>query len=256
MSNLSGSQSLVIKILVMTLLLVSSASAYYVGDLLSWTGIAYYSICAVAIFKDYHKAHIMLWAAVGVHSILVGYSMLNWFQEGIEPCPYCFTSAGCILIAATVRTKPAAVVLPAVLVFSVAYSWTWLFAPKISSVHYTPPVQQIQAGQAEVKVDDKVSSVPEKKTEAETLPSQELDLAAQPEQASPTENGHAPGELTETAVVKNTYDPEQQKTNATPALEQGKTKTDSQTEPKPTKSTSTNQDKASNSKGDEKAKSG
>lgn len=149
MSNLRHNPDFIVKFIVLSLIAISSASAFYVGDLLSWVGITYYFICALAILKDHPKAPALLWAAVAAHSVLVGYSLFNWYHEGIIPCPYCFASAGCILIAATARTKLTAAVLPAILVLAVGYSWAGLFTPKSPEVNYIPPVQHVETNSEE-----------------------------------------------------------------------------------------------------------
>lgn len=242
MSNLRDKSGLISKILVLSLLAISSASAYYVGDLLSWMGIAYYFACALAELRGYRKAHLMLWAAVGAHAALTGYSLHNWYIEGIEPCPYCFAAAGCILIAAAARTRLKAAVYPAVLVLAVGYSWPWLFASSVPAADYLPPVQKLQTRPAEAKTENIKSPVPAGKDRAETQPAQAAPVP--PAAITPAESGQAPGE-----PIKIT----------TPAAKDTpKAPTEPQTEMKPQESTdkSTNTDTPNSKTTDEKPKSG
>lgn len=123
-------------------------SAYNVGDYISWTGIIYYFVCLLALIRDHPRVKLLLWGAVAAHAALVGYSIWRWLYLGIEPCPYCFASAGLMLVAATAQTKLPAAILPAMLIIVAAYAWPSLFAPRYD-IPYTQPVYKAPVTPAE-----------------------------------------------------------------------------------------------------------
>jgi hypothetical protein len=115
------------KILALIALAVAATSAYNAVGYLVYGGITYYTICAIAILFNYRRANLMLWAAVGVHALLVGYSLWGWQTAQIIPCIYCFGAAGFALLAATVYTRLPVAILPALLIAGVWFAWPHLF---------------------------------------------------------------------------------------------------------------------------------
>ena len=77
---------------------------------------------------------------MGVHSILIGYSIWQWNYFHIEPCPYCYAAAGLVLTAAVGQTRFPAVVLPAMLMLGVGFSWSWIYASP-NNLQITPSAE-------------------------------------------------------------------------------------------------------------------
>ena len=115
-------------------------AAYNVGNILSWAGIIYYLICALAVIRNHSWVRIFLWTAVGVHSILIGYSIWQWNYFQIEPCPYCYAAAGLVLAAAVGQTRFPVIVLPAMLMLGVGFSWSWIYASP-NNLQFNPPAE-------------------------------------------------------------------------------------------------------------------
>lgn len=116
------------KILALIALAGASAMAYGAGNYLSYVGIAFYAVCAAAIFLNYRRAGLLLWAAVGAHILLAGYSLWNWQTAQVAPCSYCFGAAGFALLAASAYTRPAVALTPVFLIAVTWYAWPYLFA--------------------------------------------------------------------------------------------------------------------------------
>ncbi len=115
------------KILALIALAAAATSAYNAVGYLVYGGISYYSICAIAILFNHRRANLLLWGAVGVHAVLVGYSLWWWQTDQIIPCIYCFGAAGFALLAATVYTRLPVAILPALLIAGVWFAWPRLF---------------------------------------------------------------------------------------------------------------------------------
>ena len=139
------------KFLALLALAGAAASANGAGNYLAYAGTTYYAICAMAILLNFRRASLLLWAAVGVHAVLVGYALWGWQTAQIVPCIYCFGAAGFALLAATIYTRMAAAVLPLLLIAGVWYAWPSIFADKGQpgvnqqpgvEAQYQTPVQQ------------------------------------------------------------------------------------------------------------------
>ncbi|MFX4262412.1 hypothetical protein ACOBQJ_09425 [Pelotomaculum propionicicum] len=115
------------KILALIALAGASVMAYGAGNYLSYTGVTYYAICAAAVILNFNRAVLLLWAAVGVHAVLVGYGLWNWQSANIVPCIYCFGAAGFALLAASAYTRLAAAAAPVFLIAVTWYAWPYLF---------------------------------------------------------------------------------------------------------------------------------
>jgi len=115
------------KILALIALAAAATSAYNAVGYLVYGGITYYTICAIALLLNLRKANLLLWGAVGVHAVLVGYSLWGWQTAQIIPCIYCFGAAGFALLAATVYTRLPVAILPALLIAGVWFAWPHLF---------------------------------------------------------------------------------------------------------------------------------
>ena len=208
-------------------------AAYNVGNLLSWAGIIYYLICALAVLRNHRWARILLWSAVGIHSILIGYSLWQWNYFHIEPCPYCFAAAGLVLTAAVGQTRFPVVVLPAMLMLGVGLSWSRIYASP-NNLQFNPPSEvqmknnsNLQKAASTVKSSENNSlSMPGEKqstnlNNAKTVskqndPKQALkpgpvviqDNPAQPQQnAEPSQNTLATNPTTETTLQENSTEP-------------------------------------------------
>jgi hypothetical protein len=130
------------KFLALIALAGAAASAYGAGNYLAYTGTVYYATCAMAILLDFRRAALMLWAAVGAHTVLVGYALWGWQTAQVTPCIYCFGAAGFALLAATIYTRLAAAVLPLLLIAGVWYAWPSIFADQgQSGVNQQPGVE-------------------------------------------------------------------------------------------------------------------
>jgi hypothetical protein len=150
------------KILALIALAGASIMAYNAGNYLSKAGVVYYTICAIALLLNYRRANLLLWAAVGGHAVLVGYSLWQWQAAQVIPCIYCFGAAGFALLAAVVYTRPAAAVVPVVLIAAAWFAWPYVFAADgLAGVNQKPgletqyqiPVQQPANQPADVKPD-------------------------------------------------------------------------------------------------------
>jgi hypothetical protein len=133
--------------------------AYNAGNYLSRAGIFYYAVTAIALLVNYRRSYLLLWAAVGMHAVLVGYALWQWQAAHAVSCIYCFGAAGFALLAASVYTRPAAAIVPALLAASVWMAWPYVFAditnggaeqPGIES-QYQIPDQQPENQEPEVK---------------------------------------------------------------------------------------------------------
>ena len=116
------------KFLAMIALTGAAIMAYYAGNYLSKVGVFYYAISAIALLLNYRRSSLLLWAAVGAHAVLVGYSLWQWQAAQVQPCIYCFGAAGFALLAATAYTRLAAAIVPALLIASVWMAWPYVFA--------------------------------------------------------------------------------------------------------------------------------
>jgi hypothetical protein len=116
------------KILALIALTGASFMAYNAGNYLSKAGVVYYTICALALLLNYRRAALLLWAAVGAHTVLVGYALWGWQAAQVVPCIYCFGAAGFALLAATVYVRLVAAVLPVLLITCFGYAWPYVFA--------------------------------------------------------------------------------------------------------------------------------
>ncbi len=136
------------KILALLALAAAAASAYNAVGYLVYGGITYYTICAIAILFNFRKSNLLLWGAVGVHAVLVGYSLWSWETAHIMPCIYCFGAAGFALLAATVYTKLPVAILPALLIAGVWFAWPHLFSLENQAGASSKPVveNQLQPG--------------------------------------------------------------------------------------------------------------
>ncbi|NPV89515.1 MAG: hypothetical protein HPY50_01910 [Firmicutes bacterium] len=103
-------------------------ASYNAGNILAYTGIAYYILCIVALLMNYTRANLLLWAAVGVHVGLTSYAFWRWQALGIIPCHFCLMAAGFALAAAVVYYRPKLAVLPLALMLVVGYTWPYIFA--------------------------------------------------------------------------------------------------------------------------------
>ncbi|MEN6349870.1 MAG: hypothetical protein ABFD08_10800 [Syntrophomonas sp.] len=115
------------RILVFLALMGAITAAYFKGNALAYLGILYYSICAIAVLFNYHRTNLLLWGAVAVHCVLVGYILWNWTFSSIVPCRYCMTAAGFALLAAITWQKKSLAVLPVILMLVVWYWWPTIF---------------------------------------------------------------------------------------------------------------------------------
>lgn len=150
------------KIIALIALTGASIMAYNAGNYLSKAGVIYYTICAIALLLNYRRAALLLWAAVGAHAVLVGYSLWLWQSAQVIPCIYCFGAAGFALLAAVVYTRPAAAVVPVVLIAAAWFAWPYAFADNGQAgvnqkpgleTQYQIPVQQPANQPADVKPD-------------------------------------------------------------------------------------------------------
>jgi hypothetical protein len=132
------------KILALIALTGASVMAYNAGNYLSKAGVVYYTICALALLLNYRRAALLLWAAVGVHAVLVGYALWGWQSAQVVPCIYCFGAAGFALLAATVYARPVAAVLPVLLIVCFGYAWPYIFADKTSGGAEPQPGIELQ----------------------------------------------------------------------------------------------------------------
>lgn len=217
---------------VILLLAGAIVSANYVGDLLAWTGILYYLICIAAILMNYRKAYMMLWAAVGVHVVLVGQSLWNWYYMDIEPCPYCFAAAGLILVAATAFTRMSVAVLPLILMFAVGYAWPWLFAPKIPIIQYAPQIQETLSKPTDTQLKS-ITSDQARESEAGNQP---VDIVnSQPTAVSPAETSTELNQNPGPAVEKEAPVRPEQNVKSPETDKADKTKPETKTEINPQK---------------------
>lgn len=115
------------KITALIALAGASAMAYGAGNYLSYIGIAFYVVCAAAILSNCSRAGLLLWTAVGVHAVLVGYGLWDWKSANTVPCIYCFGAAGFALFAASAYSRLAAAVAPVFLIAVTWYAWPYLF---------------------------------------------------------------------------------------------------------------------------------
>lgn len=119
------------KVIVVSVLAGAIAMSILAQGVFTWAGIIYYALCAAAVIKKYKYALVMLWAAVVVHTALVGYSLYS-----TQICPYCLAAAGFVLVAAVAAWKPAITVLPALLIAGIWYAWPWI-APAEYNFEYS-----------------------------------------------------------------------------------------------------------------------
>jgi hypothetical protein len=116
------------RLLVLLALVAAAIAAAGRGDTLAHIGMAYYLLCAISVFRNDQRSGYLLWAAVGVHLMLVGYSAWRWQTLAIIPCPYCMSAAGFALIAATAWSKIRIAFLPVLLMLGAWYAWPLAFA--------------------------------------------------------------------------------------------------------------------------------
>jgi hypothetical protein len=126
------------KILALLALAAAATSAYGAVNYIAYGGITYYTICAIAILFNYRRAALMLWAAVGVHAVLVSYALWSWQTAGAHLCPYCFGAAGFALLAATVFTRLPAAILPVILITGVWLAWPHVFVKSHAGASQQP----------------------------------------------------------------------------------------------------------------------
>lgn len=139
MSELIASKSFNLrKILALIALAAAAITAYGAVNYIAYGGITYYTICAIAILFNYRRASLMLWAAVGVHAVLVSYALLSWQTAGAHLCPYCFGAAGFALLAATVFTRLPAAILPVILITGVWFAWPHVFVKSHAGASQQP----------------------------------------------------------------------------------------------------------------------
>lgn len=115
--------------LVLAALVGASIAAYGKGNALAYTGIAYYTMCAVAVLINHRRTSLLLWFAVLAHAVLAGYLVWDWQINGLIPCSHCTAAAGFALLAAVAWWKIAAAILPALLMLVVWYEWSIVFPP-------------------------------------------------------------------------------------------------------------------------------
>jgi hypothetical protein len=139
MSELMASKSFNLrKILTLIALAAAATTAYGAVNYIAYGGITYYTICAIAILFNYRRASLMLWAAVGVHAVLVSYALWSWQTAGAHPCPYCFGAAGFALLAATIFTRLPAAILPVILITGVWFAWPHVFVKSHAGASQQP----------------------------------------------------------------------------------------------------------------------
>jgi hypothetical protein len=206
------------KFLALIALAAAAAAAYGAGNYLAYTGTVYYAICAMAILLNFRRTALLLWAAVGVHAVLVGYALWGWQTAQVTPCIYCFGAAGFVLLAATIYTRLAAAVLPLLLIAGVWYAWPSIFADQGQPVFnqqtgieapYQTPVQQPENQPAVVNPDtaaDTGTNVPAAQNGRDPIQSktpQEQTAVTAPAAATPdTPQGNTPDPNVATPEVK------------------------------------------------------
>lgn len=122
-------------------------AAYGASSILTWPGIAYYTLCIAALLfiKDRRVVY-LLWFAVLFHAVItVGYSLWLWQTQQIIPCIYCFSAFCFALIAAVVMYRLPVAVLPVLLMAGMLYAWPYAFAlePKATASPGNTEVQQV-----------------------------------------------------------------------------------------------------------------
>ena len=123
------------KLLAIIALCIASVAAYFAGGPLAVLGDIFYLCCIVAIYKDFSKVRLMLWFAVGVQALFVGYMVYDMQVNNVIPCPYCLITAGWVLIAAVVQFRATVIVLPLTMMVLVWYAWPWI-TPQIYTVQH------------------------------------------------------------------------------------------------------------------------
>ena len=150
-------------------------SAYNVGNSLSWAGILYYTLCILAVLKNNRRVLHLLWAAVGIHAVLISYSLWQWSHLQVVPCHYCFAAAGLLLTAAVTRIKLPAVILPLILMVGVGFAWPWIFAKQTDLPNTRPAATQANTTSSsntktEPSKDSDLVSEPVTQQETKTVP--------------------------------------------------------------------------------------
>lgn len=115
------------KALVLLALTGAMMMAFMAHSSLTYIGILYYLICLVVVLKSDCRTipNQLLWAAVGLHLILICYLLWIWKTIGIFPCFFCIAAAGFALIAATAFSKLPLSVIPMVLLAMLWYNWPY-----------------------------------------------------------------------------------------------------------------------------------
>ncbi|WP_161821773.1 hypothetical protein [Sporotomaculum syntrophicum] len=118
---------LVKKLVVIAALAGAIIAAYERGNNLAYIGIAFYTVCAIAVLISHRRTSLLLWFAVLVHLFLVIYIIWDWQSNEIIPCIYCIAAAGFALLAAVAWWKTPVAVLPAILIVALWYTWPMIF---------------------------------------------------------------------------------------------------------------------------------
>ncbi len=124
----SNKPLLIVKKLVVIAALVGAIiAAYDKGNNLAYLGIAFYTVCAIAVLISHRRTSLLLWFAVVVHVLLFIYIIWDWQSNEIIPCIYCVAAAGFALLAAVAWWKTPVSVLPALLIVAFWYTWPMIF---------------------------------------------------------------------------------------------------------------------------------
>lgn len=171
------------RILAVLALIAAIGAAFGSGDLLAYIGIAFYLLCIAALFMKHPQAHLLLWTAVGVHTILVSFSLWRWQALGVTPCHFCFLAAGSALVAAVVYYQPRLALVPLGLMLAVGFSWSALFG---SNEANSPLQPAIEAAGSMAPADSAINTQPapqpgsDTANPAESTPVVSADKAASP----------------------------------------------------------------------------
>jgi len=156
-------------------------NAYGAWSTLTWPGIAWYSLCILAlIFVRDPRVVFLLWFAVAAHILFSGYQLWRWQALQVRPCIYCFAAAWCALTAALVMYRPMLATIPPLLLAGMIYAWSDIF----------PPKQRAQAAPAvivETPVDSAAETAPAEPA-VNVAATEEPALAVDGEDPADTEN--------------------------------------------------------------------
>lgn len=147
MTGLNRIRELGVQRLLAVLALIGAiGAAYGAYSILTWPGIAYYTICIAALlFVRDPKVTYLLWFAVVFHAVVtVAYPLWLWHTQQIIPCIYCFAAFCFALIAAMIMYRLPVAVLPVLLMAGMLYAWPYAFAlePKATANPISDEVQQ------------------------------------------------------------------------------------------------------------------